>query len=147
MPGIIVGVDGPGHSRPALAWAMREAALRHVPLAVMTVRPPAVRPATRIYWPVPDVPETGTSLELEEKAVWEFADTVASEIGEPVPEITVRVATGAAAEELIKASREASLLVVGARGRGGFAGLVMGSVSSQVMHHAACPVVIVPAAR
>jgi nucleotide-binding universal stress UspA family protein len=55
----------------------------------------------------------------------------------------VRAVTGFPAEELIKASGDADLLVVGSRGAGGFAKLIMGSVSDQVMHHAHCPVVVV----
>ena len=66
-------------------------------------------------------------------------DRVAKEIGETVPEVTVSVTEGDPAEELVKASRDADLLVVGSRGSGGFARLLMGSVSSQVTHHAACP--------
>ena len=57
---------------------------------------------------------------------------VASEIGETVPDVTVSVATGEAAEELVKASRDADMLVVGSRGDGGFARLLMGSVSGPV---------------
>jgi len=147
MPGIIVGVDGSDHSRLALAWALREAAQHHAPLTIMTVRPAPVRPATRIFWAVPDYPEDSQALELARKAVEEFADKVANEIGETVPEITVSVSEGDPAEELIKASRDADLLVVGSRGSGGFAKLLVGSVSSQVTHHAACPVVIVPGSR
>ena len=147
MSGIIVGVDGSDHSRLALAWAMREAAQRHAPLTVMTVRPAPVRPATRIFWAVPAYPEDSHDAELTRKAVREFADKVANEIGETTPEITVSVSEGDPAEELVKASRDADLLVVGSRGSGGFAKLLMGSVSSQVTHHAACPVVIVPGSR
>jgi len=57
--------------------------------------------------------------------------------------VTVRAVSGIPAQELINASHDADLLVVGSRGGGGFAGLRMGSVSSQVVHHAACPVVVV----
>jgi nucleotide-binding universal stress UspA family protein len=51
------------------------------------------------------------------------------------------------AEELVNASRDADMLVVGSRGGGGFARLLMGSVSSQVVHHASCPVVVIPGPR
>jgi nucleotide-binding universal stress UspA family protein len=61
--------------------------------------------------------------------------------------VTVRAFSGVAADELINASADAELLVVGARGAGGFARLVMGSVSTQVTHHALCPVVVVPGNR
>ena len=94
MSGIIVGVDGSDHSRLALAWAMREAAQHHAPLTVMTVRPAPVRPATRIFWAVPDLPENSYDPEFARKAVQEFVDKVANEIGETVPEITVSVSVG-----------------------------------------------------
>jgi nucleotide-binding universal stress UspA family protein len=74
-------------------------------------------------------------------------DQVANEIGETGPEVTVSVSAGDPAEELVKAPRDADMLVVGSRGSGGFARLLMGSVSSQVTHHAACPVVIIPGSR
>jgi nucleotide-binding universal stress UspA family protein len=147
MPGIIVGVDGSDHSRSALGWAIREAVQHHVPLTVMTVRPAPVRPATRIFWAVPDLPEDSHNPEFTRKAVQQFVDQAVTETGETVPEITVTVATGDAAEELVRAARDADLLVVGSRGSGGFAKLLMGSVSSQVTHHATCPVVVVPAPR
>jgi nucleotide-binding universal stress UspA family protein len=147
MPGIIVGIDGSDHSRLALAWAMREAVQHHVPLTVMTVRPGPVRPATRIFWAVPVYPEDSQNLEFARKKVQEFVDKVANEIGGTGPEITVSVVAGDPAEELVKASRDADMLVVGSRGSGGFARLLMGAVSSQVTHHAACPVVIIPGGR
>ena len=147
MPGIIVGVDGSDHSRSALGWAIREAVQHHVPLTVMTVRPAPVRPATRIFWAVPDLPEDSHNPEFTRKAVQQFVDQAVTETGETVPEITVTVATGDAAEELVRAARDADLLVVGSRGSGGFAKLLMGSVSSQVTHHATCPVVVVPGTR
>ena len=149
MPGIIVGVDGSDHSRLALGWAMHEAVLRHVPLTVVTVRPAQVRPATRIYWAVPNFTENSPDPEVVRKAVRNFVDKVAGETGETVPDITATVATGDAAEELIRISRErdAELLVVGSRGTGGFARLLLGSVSSKVMDHAACPVVVVHGTR
>ena len=147
MPGIIVGVDGSDHSRLALRWAMREAEQRHVPLTVMTVRPVPPRPATQIFWPVPDLPESTFDPEPARMGIREWVDTDAKETGETAPEVTVSVIRGDPAEELVKASRDADLLVVGSRGTGAFAALLMGSVSSKVIHHAACPVVVVPGPR
>ena len=144
MPGVIVGVDGSDHSRYALRWAIQEAVLRHVPLTVLTVHPDPVRPATGIYWGLRTYPENSFDPDLVRAAVQEFVDKVASEDGGTVPEVTVSVATGDAAEELLRASRDADMLVVGSRGGGGFARLLLGSVSSQVMHHAECPVVAIP---
>lgn len=148
MSGILVGVDGSEHSGLALAWAIREAAHRHVPLTVMTVRPPLVRPATEIFWNVPELPEdTAGEEEFARAAVSQFVDKVASEVGEAVPEITVKAVIGDPAEELINASHDADLVVVGSRGGGGFARLLMGSVSAKVLHHAACPAVVIRHSR
>ena len=142
MPGIIVGVDGSDNSRRALGWAMEEAARRHQPLTVMTVQPDPVRPATGIYWGVHS--ENSFKPELAQKALQRIVDDVASGIGVTVPEVAVTAAMGDVAEELIRASRDADMLVVGSRGTGGFARLMLGSVSSQVTHHAPCPVVVIP---
>jgi nucleotide-binding universal stress UspA family protein len=147
MAGIIVGVDESDHSRNALRWAMHEAVLRLVPLTVMTVRPGAVRPATMAFWGLRSYSGNGHSEDLLRTAVQELVDKVASEIDGTLPEVTVSVATGNPAEELINASRDADMLVVGCRGSGGFGRLMMGSVSSQVTHHAECPVVVVPERR
>jgi len=143
MSGIFVGVDGSDHSRLALGWALREAARYQVPLTVISVRPNPPRPATEIYWPMPDLPADARDKEAELKRLQEFVDRVASETGETVPGITLMAETGDPAEALIRASRDADLLVVGSRGSGGFARLLLGSVSSKVVHHAASPVVVI----
>jgi nucleotide-binding universal stress UspA family protein len=145
MPGIIVGVDGSGHSRRALEWAVSEAAARHAPLTVLTVLQ-----AVAGYWGEP-VPYPGNP-ELTEQALKEVqkeADDVLDELGavSPPPSVTVRAVTGPAAEELLMAAEHADLLVVGARGAGGFKRLLLGSVSTHVTHHAHCPVVVVPAGK
>ena len=143
MSGIVVGVDGSQESGRALGWAMHEATLRHVPLTAMTVHPSPVRPATGIFWALHTLPEGGLSQEQTRQAVQDFVDKVASEIGATVPELTVTVAYGSTAEELVNASRDADMLVVGSRGNGEFARLLMGSVSSQVARHADCPVAVI----
>jgi nucleotide-binding universal stress UspA family protein len=147
MPGILVGVDGSDHSLRALRWAMRHAARLHVPLTVLVVRQDPVRPATEIYWGVHAYPEDARNPEFARKTVQEVVDKVASEIGETAPKVTVEVVTGDPAQELIKASHDADTLVVGSRGSGGFAKLLMGSVSTKVTHHADCPVVVIRGSR
>jgi nucleotide-binding universal stress UspA family protein len=144
MPGIVVGVDGSDHSRYALGWALREAAKHQLPLTVMSIHPATVRPATGIYWGLREYSDRSFDPEVARRAVQDFVDKVVSETGEARPEINVSVLVGDAAEELIRASQDADLLVVGSRGSGGFARLLLGSVSSQVTHHASSPVVVVP---
>ena len=146
MSGILVGVDGSDHSRRALSWAMREAAHHHVPLTVMMVQPPPVRPATQIYWNLPNLPDRSFDPEIARTALQKMVDEVAEDLGEAPPEVIVTVTTGDPAEELINASYDADMLVVGSRGNGVFAKLLIGSVSSKVTHHAASPVVVIPAA-
>jgi nucleotide-binding universal stress UspA family protein len=78
--------------------------------------------------------------------VREWADKVASDIGATAAKYEVVVVTGDPAVQLIAASLDADLLVVGSRGGGPVVQHLMGSVSSKVAHHAACPVVVIPAA-
>jgi len=143
MPGIIVGVDGSHHSRRALQWAVSEAATRHAPLTVLTVHQ-----AVAGYWGGP-VPYAGDPALTERvrKEVQKETDDVLDEFdaGSRPSSVTVRAVNGLPAEELLAASEHADLLVVGARGAGGFKRLLLGSVSSHVTHHAHCPVVVVPA--
>jgi nucleotide-binding universal stress UspA family protein len=145
MSGIVVGIDGSHNASRALEWAMTEAAIRKAPLTVLTVHPV---PAS--YW-------TGkpTLLPGDENRVAEYRESAESavaaakaKLGASQPEsVSVTAVDGFPAQELIKASKDADLLVVGARGGGGFAVLMLGSVSNQVVHHAACPVVVIPAAE
>src|SRR5215475_1089239 len=104
MPGIVVGVDGSDHSRRALIWAMRQAALQQVPLTVLAVRPDPVRPVTGVYWGVRAYPEDTHNLEVARKAIQEIVDQAGNEIGETAPQATVDVVTGDPADELVKAS-------------------------------------------
>ncbi len=141
MPGIVVGVDGSEHSKPVLEWAMQEAAVRHAPLTVLTVHQ-----VVGSFWTgTPTIyPADQSEAEKARQAAEEAVSQVASRLGDAAPDsVTVRALNGVPAQELINASRDADLVVVGLRGGGGFAGLQMGSVSSQVARHAACPVVVV----
>jgi nucleotide-binding universal stress UspA family protein len=141
MPGITVGVDGSDSSLRALDWAMREAVLRHAPLTVLTVHEVAASGWTRN--PI-IVPEDKADEEKARQSAEEAVAKVASQIGGSQPaSVTVRAVSGLPAQELISASTDSDLVVVGSRGVGGFARLMVGSVSSQLVHHAACPVTVV----
>jgi ABC-type multidrug transport system ATPase subunit len=141
MPGICVGIDGSDHSIHALEWASKEAAIRHVPLTVLTVHSAAANGWTGHPIALPQGPAEQEKLR---QATEELTLKVTSQLGEAQPvSVTVRAVIGFPAQELIEASRDSDLLVVGSRGAGGFAKLITGSVSSQVAHHAHCPVVVV----
>lgn len=145
MPGIIVGIDGSHHSTRALEWALKEAALQHTPLTVLTVHSVPASP-----WTGNPVVMGGDSEDREKllHAAEELTREVTGKLGEARPEsITVRAITGYPARELIDESKHADLVVVGSRGAGGFAKLMVGSISSQVVEHAHCPVVVVPSER
>lgn len=142
MPGIVVGIDGSSNSERALGWAMKEAALRHASLTVI-----AVHPVTKSYWTGKPVTFEAESGEVEKirQIAQELTHKAASELSDVQPaSVTVHAVNGFPAQELIEASRDADLVVVGSRGTGGFSRLLLGSVSSQVVHHAECPVVVVP---
>jgi nucleotide-binding universal stress UspA family protein len=141
MPGIVVGVDGSEHSQQALEWAMKEAALKQAPLTVL-----AVHQVAGSYWTRSPIifPADKLDQEKSRQAAEEAVSQAAGRLGVTASSVTVQAASGLPAQLLIDASGDADLVVVGRRGGGGFAGLMMGSVSSQVSHHAACPVVVVP---
>jgi nucleotide-binding universal stress UspA family protein len=145
MSGIVVGVDGSPHSQIVLDWALNEAALRHVPLTVL-----AVWPISSTGWGFSGVPSTADETDRQriQQATQELVDKAVSKRGdEPGRTVTVVAVAGLALDELVKASADAELLVVGSRAAGRFRTLVMGSVSSQVTQYAHCPVVLVPGER
>lgn len=145
MSGIVVGVDDSVHAQKALDWAMREAGLRQVGLTVLTVIPAMASPWTGNPLSVPSADE---AISHAKQAVDEAVAKSASGITGPQPSsVSVKVFTGFPAQALVDASHDADLVVVGSRGSGGFATLLVGSVSNQVAHHAVCPVVIVPSER
>jgi nucleotide-binding universal stress UspA family protein len=136
---VVVGVDGSEESKEAFRWALEEAHLRQATLrAVHAWTYPA------IFGPTYIPPEVIDRSVFEREAKQALDAIVAEIAGENPPAYVERVATeGPAAEVLVEAAAEADLLVVGSRGHGGFTGLLLGSVSQQCAHHAACAVVIV----
>lgn len=140
---VLLGVDGSPAARDAVVFAFDQAALRGTSLVALhawttwsvPVPPPPPDPAA------PYAYERGRLAEDEERLL---AEAVAG-CAERYPQVPVerRPVRGATRETLLAESRNAQLLVVGARGRGGFTGLLLGSVSQAVLHHAHCPVAVV----
>ncbi len=117
MSGIFVGVDGSHHAGAALDWALREAGIRHEPLTVITVQ---VVPTSGWGGSV-RYPEDQASRADTQKAVQGTVDKAAAQLGDAAPpSVTVQAVLGQPAEQLIEATKDADLLVVGSRGTGGF---------------------------
>jgi nucleotide-binding universal stress UspA family protein len=142
---VVLGADGSAAGGRAVDFAFAEAELRKAPLVALhawttwNAPMPAPREATTPYANPP-----GALAEEEERLLSEAL----AGCRERYPDVVVkhRVVRGGTREALIEASRSAQLVVVGARGRGGFAGLLLGSVSQALLHHAHCPVAVVRAA-
>lgn len=135
---IVVGVDGSTHAGGALDFALEEAALRDAELHIVSA------------WEIP--PGIAFAAVYTAEALDAFraeAQTILSEalahaaVTRPAVRCVGKVVEAAPADALLGEARDAGMVVVGSRGRGGFASLLLGSVSQQVVHHAACPVVVV----
>lgn len=158
MGRVIVGVDGSAPAQAALAWAADHAAARDLELVVVMVYRPSSGDNPHS---VADGGETG-SHHMQQQAqladdwrtehdrhVHQEAEAQVRQMVKALPTRPDRVVTQTAAARrpasaLIEAARDADLLVVGSRGRGGFAGLVLGSVPQQLAHHTPCPLAIIP---
>jgi nucleotide-binding universal stress UspA family protein len=136
---VVVGIDGSELSLDATRLAFEEASLRHAGLTLLHV------------WNAPDydtagivMPDTFLLEEAHSDELRAMAETVAG-LGERYPDVQVeqRLRQGRPAKVLADASRGAALVVVGSRGHGGFASLLLGSTSRSLLHHAECPVLVV----
>ena len=138
--GIVVGDDGSERSHVAVRWAAQDASLRGKPLHV-------IRSWSMLTAPRPATAHTGFVPPLAdfEAAVREDMERCWGKLTTEVPGVEVRLQPvhGSAAEALLEASRHADLVVVGSRGRGGFAELVLGSIADQVVRYSRCPVTVV----
>ena len=138
MRKIVVGVDGSAQSEAALGFAIEEARLHGGTVrAVMAWHAP-----TRVYVAAVGFPSIAKPVEYRRQAARLLEDVVARAGAEDVA-IEPVLREGGAAAVLLDESRDADLLVVGSRGRGGFAGLLLGSVSQHCVTHATCPVAVV----
>lgn len=138
MDEIVVGVDGSLASREALHWAVREARVRQANLQVI------------LSWRMPYItgfPYTGPVFDpavFEQDARTTLDDLLEQVDTTGIPQVDRIVTMGEPAVTLLSASKDADLLVVGSRGLGGFAELLLGSVSHHLAHHATCPLVVIP---
>lgn len=145
--GIVVGVDGSPNSLIAVDWAAREAALRKAPLTVVNVLSERSTPTLRGV-PMP-MPPSYTQLEREERSqllsdAVKAAELGARQIGQI--DISSELITGPPTQTLVELSRDAAMVVVGTHGRGAIARALLGSLSSALIHHAHCPIAVIPEA-
>lgn len=139
---LVVAVDDDEHSSTALDWGFSEASMRNAPLVALHAW----------WWEEPSPLSTAIEGEDEWASAAESQRVMMSEMlagwREKLPDVEVRseFVRGETTAVLEEASQDAQLLVVGTRGRGGFTGLLLGSVSSRALHHSRCPVVVVPSA-
>lgn len=142
MQTIVVGYDGSDEARAALAWGLDEAKLRGAKLRVVhawSLTPMAVGSMGPGAFP------SANDIGALESASRELLTSAVDELAASNPDVPIEheLVRGGAAQALLAAAGDAELLVVGSRGHGGFAGLLLGSVSHQCASHAPCPVVIV----
>jgi nucleotide-binding universal stress UspA family protein len=131
---IVVGVDGSESSEEALRWAARQAHLTGDTVHAVTSW---VWPTMYAYMPVVDFDWAKNGSVILEQAL-------ANALGETgAKDVCRHVVEGHPAVALLDVASDANLLVVGSRGHGGFAGMLLGSVSQHVVSHATCPVVVV----
>ena len=137
---VLVGVDGSESSIRALRWAARQAGFMGAALEVVTVWtfPEHAAPLGI----VPQVPWPEEMLVVAQDELDKLVDRVLPE--RDPHQVHAHVIGGSAAPVLLEAAQDADLLVVGSRGRGTVAELLLGSVSERCMRHAKCPVVVVP---
>jgi nucleotide-binding universal stress UspA family protein len=133
---LVVGFDDSGGARAALEWALGEAKRYQARVTLLHAH------LLQVAWI--DQADIARWSEMEHRAAEAvLAETVAA-VQTPGVAVDARVVEGNPVDVLIDASQEADLLVLGSRGRGGLAGLLLGSVSQRCAERAHCPVVVVP---
>ncbi|MEX0832199.1 MAG: universal stress protein [Nitriliruptoraceae bacterium] len=141
MSRIVVGIDSSPHARRALEWALDEARIRGATLEMVHAYP------TPEVTAMPAIVTLPSDAELRAAGA-ETLQAVLDDVGGPGDvEVVLRTEPGGAAWVLTSVAEGADMLVLGARGLGGFRGLLLGSVSQQSVVHSPCPVVIIPPSK
>lgn len=137
MGRIVVGIDSSRTSLKALRWALDEARLRgsSVQVAHAFPRPELIGMTMVVTLPSDD--------ELREASAQVLTEALEAVGGAGGVEVTSHVGAGGPASVLVELAKDAELLVIGSRGLGGFRGLLLGSVTQQVIAHAPCPIVVI----
>jgi nucleotide-binding universal stress UspA family protein len=141
--GMVVCVDGSAASDAAVAWATREAIMLHLPITLVHAVPPVL-----VGWPVGQLytvmPEW--QKETAQQALEQARKTISANRNESVPpEIHTEMVYSRIVPALIEASKDAWMLVVGSQGLGALGHLLLGSVTTALLHHAQCPVAVIHA--
>ncbi len=142
--GILVCVDGSAASDAAVAWGAREAVLRRLPITLMHAVPPVV-----VGWPVgqlyAEMPEwqQDHAQQVVDQAQKTLSASLDSSDGHEHPDVRVETVYSAVLPALIEASKDASMVVAGSEGMGALGRLLLGSVTTGLVHHAHCPVAVI----
>ncbi|RLL68210.1 universal stress protein [Streptomyces sp. Z26] len=145
---IVVGTDGSAHARRAVLFALREAQLRGVPVRAVCAYDFTPDRYSAYGWMTVPNPASEIVTQLRDTALADVGATIEelrAELGGPHVDVEVVAQQGRPAEVLLAQAAHAGLLVVGSRGSGLWGRLTLGSTSTEVVHHAHVPVVVVPA--
>lgn len=138
MKKIVVGTDGSEAALEALQWAYEEAKMAKAELVVVH----------GWEYPYPDASTTGSGMRerMERDALAHLDESVGAILSKAKSDgipVRTKLVEGVPARALVEESADADLVVVGSRGRGGFASMLLGSVSRAVVQHASCPVAVI----
>jgi nucleotide-binding universal stress UspA family protein len=138
---MLVCIDGSAASDAAVAWATREAIMHHLPITLMHAVPPVVVgwPGGQVYADMP-----GWQQESGQHVVDQARKTLSANLGDSEPpEIHTEMVYSSVVPALIEASKDAWMVVAGSEGLGALGRLLLGSVTTALLHHAHCPVVVI----
>lgn len=139
--GILVGVDGSAQSNAAVAWAAREAVMRQLPITLLHIVAPVV-----VGWPVGQLYANMTEWQKDnaQQVIEQAREALTNSLGESKPpQVHTELVFSNVVPTLIDASQQAWLMVVGSQGMGALGRLLLGSISTALLHHARCPVAII----